>query len=209
MYLTPCLLPFVSRHGVFLEVGAPGTLTMEDLRKIIRRDGPYYPPHPTSDNPYRDGYYKQPPRRPRPSYLFFQGIYRSYFEKRMPGASHSKIMTALGDSWRALGEAGQAPYAALAAEEGVQYERQRALLERAQRPTEVWQPIRRCRAVLDRLCDDSFSTIFLEPVDTTVYTDYLDVVDAAMDLSTVREKLKNTKNYMGPEVFARDVRRVR
>jgi len=117
-------------------------------------------------------------------------------------------MQILGDAWRGLTEEQQAPFAQLAKEEAAQYAKELELLERAQRPTDVWQPIRRCNAVLDRLCDDPFSTIFLEPVDTDVYTDYLDIVESPMDLSTVREKLKNVKNWMGPEVFARDVRKV-
>lgn len=184
-------------------------MTIEDLRRIVTQDDPYYPSYPGSHNAYADGYFTEPPRKPRPSYLFYQGIYRSYFGKQNPNATLPQIMTMLGDSWRALGEEGQAPYVQCANEETASFEREKALLERAQRPTEMWQPIRRCRAVLDRLCDDPFVSIFLEAVDTDVYTDYLDIVDVPMDLSTVREKLKSVKNYMGPEVFARDVRKVR
>jgi len=191
-----------------VEITDPGTMSIEDLRKLTFQDEPYYPSYPGSDNPYRDGYFTEPPRKPRPSYLFYQGIYRSYFGKKHPNSSLPQIMTMLGDSWRELKEEGQAPYIQLANEEAALHEKEKALLERAQRPTEMWQPIRRCRAVLDRLCDDPFATIFLEPVDTEVYTDYLEVVDSPMDLSTVREKLKSVKNYMGPEVFARDVRKV-
>ncbi|KAL7553315.1 hypothetical protein ACHAWF_016591 [Thalassiosira exigua] len=191
-----------------IEVGEPGTMTLEDLRKIVHRDEPYYPKHPESDNPYRDGYFTEPPRKPRPSYLFYQGIYRSYFGKRHPKASLSEIMTMMGDCWRKLSDEQQAPYIQLAAEEAALFNKEKALLERAQRPTEMWQPIRRCGAVLDRLFDDPHALIFLEPVDTDVYTDYLDMVDSPMDLSTVREKLKSVKNYMGPEVFARDVRKI-
>lgn len=194
---------------LFTEIGEPGTMSLEELRKIVARDESYYPTHPDSDNPYRDGYFTEPPRKPRPSYLFYQGIYRSYFGRKYPDEPLPKIMTMLGDSWRDLSEEQQAPYVQLAAEETALYEKEKALLERAQRPTEMWQPIRRCEAVLNRLCDDPFASIFLEPVDTDLYTDYLEVVEFPMDLSTVRVKLKSVKNYMGPEVFARDVRKVR
>lgn len=182
-------------------------MPLEVLRKIVHKE-PYYPTYPGSDNPYRDGFFTEPPRKPRQSYLFYQGIYRSYFQKHYSKSTLAHIMTKLGDSWKGLTEEQQAPYVQLANEESVLHEKEKALLERAQRPTEVWQPIRRCHAVLDRLMDDPFANIFLEPVDTDVYTDYLDIVDSPMDLHTVREKLKTVKNWMGPEVFARDVRKV-
>lgn len=118
-------------------------------------------------------------------------------------------MQMLGDSWRALSEEKQGYYFLLAEEEVKQYEKEKLLLEKAQRPQEVWQPIRRCQAVLERLCNDPMAGIFMEPVDTDLYPDYLDIIEFPMDLGTVRENLKKTKNYMGPEGFARDVRKVR
>jgi hypothetical protein len=81
------------------------------------------------------------------------------------------------------------------------------LLEKAQRPNGLWQPIRRCRMVLDRLSKDSFADIFLEPVDLNEFTDYGEYVDSPMDMATVRKKLA-TKKYQGPENFARDMRKV-
>lgn len=117
-------------------------------------------------------------------------------------------MQILGDAWRALSEEQQSYYFLLAEEEAKQYEKEKVLLEKAQRPQEVWQPIRRCLAVLDRLCNDPLAGIFLEPVDTDLYPEYLEMIEFPMDLGTVRENLKRTKNYMGPEAFARDVRKV-
>ena len=184
-------------------------MTLEMVRRIISKDDPYYPTHPGSDNPYRDGYITEPPRKPRPSYLFYQAIYRSYFVKLHPKAPLSEIMVMVGDSWRALNEEQQAPFVQVANEETALFEKEKALLERAQRPTELWQPIRRCYAVLDRLAADPMASIFLDPVDTEVYSDYLEYVDSPMDLGTVRKNLGSVKNYMGPEVFARDVRKVR
>jgi hypothetical protein len=191
-----------------IDIGDPGSMTIELIRRIVARDEPYYPKHPDSDNPYRDGYITEPPRKPRPSYLFYQGIYRSYFGKKYPKKSLPEVMAILGESWKNLTEAQQMPYIIMANEEATEFEREKALLEKAQRPTEMWQPIRRCQAVLDRLCNDPFATIFLEPVDTTVFTDYLDIVDSPMDLQTARKKLGQTKNWQGPEVFARDVRKI-
>ena len=194
--------------GADVEIGEPGTMTLEVLRRIVAKEDPYYPKHPDSDNPYRDGYFTEPPRKPRPSYLFYQGMYRSYFGKKYPKKALPEVMTLLGESWKNLTDARQMPYVIMANEEAAAFEREKALLEKAQRPTEMWQPIRRCHAVLDRLCDDPFATIFLEPVDTTVFTDYLDIVDSPMDLATARKRLMHTKNWQGPEVFARDVRKV-
>ena len=116
-------------------------------------------------------------------------------------------MQMLGDSWRGLTAQQQAPYIQMAKEEAERYEKEKVLLEKAQRPSEMWQPMRRCHAVLDRLCSDPFAAVFLEPVDTNVYTDYLDMIESPMDLGTVGRKLKGRK-YMGPEAFARDMRKV-
>lgn len=206
------LIPY-SHHFLYIlnriEIGEPGTLTLEDLRRIVKKEEPYYPTYPGSDNAYRDGYITEPPKKPRPSYLFYQGIYRSWFGKRNPGASVSEVMSMMGDAWRGLSEEQQAPYVQMAKEEAEQFEKEKALMERAQRSMELWQPIRRCHAVLERLSNDPMASIFLEPVDTEVFTDYLESIDTPMDMSTVREKLKATKNYMGPEAFARDMRKVR
>mmetsp|Transcript_18297 Transcript_18297/g.37033 ORF Transcript_18297/g.37033 Transcript_18297/m.37033 type:complete len:2677 (+) Transcript_18297:174-8204(+) len=190
-----------------LEIGEPNSLSIEDLRRICGREPPYYPSVPGSDNPYRDGYFTEPPKKPRPSYLIYQGIFRSIFGKRNPDASLSEIMQILGDTWRGMTEEEQAPYIQIAKEEADQYEKEKALLERAQRPSEMWQPLRRCNAVLDRLCSDPFASVFLEPVDTSVYNDYLEMIDHPMDLGTVRQNLRN-KKYQTPEAFARDVRKI-
>lgn len=182
-------------------------LTLERLRKIIDREGPYYPVVEGSDNPYRDGYVTEPPKKPRASYLFFQCTMRSYFAKRNPNASQGELMTILGDRWKAMTEAEQQPFIELAKEEVKQYDKEKLLLEKAQKPNEMWQPIRRCRMVLDRLSNDGFANIFLEPVNTSEFTDYEEFIDQPMDLATVRTKLGN-KKYQSPEQFARDVRKV-
>jgi len=116
-------------------------------------------------------------------------------------------MTLLGDTWRAYSESEQAPYIQLAQEETAQFEKEKQMLEKAQRPNELWQPLRRCKQVLERLRADSFAQIFLEPVDTKIFTDYNMYVDRPMDLGTIKKNLE-TKKYQMPENFARDVRRV-
>jgi len=189
------------------EIGEPGTLNKEQIMKILRKEGPYYPVVEGSDNAYRDGYVTEPPKKARASYLFFQGVYRSIYQKRNKGASVGQVMTLLGDTWRNLNDEQQLPFIELAKEEVVEYEKQKVLLEKAQRPNGLWQPIRRCRMVLDRLSKDSFADIFLEPVDLNEFTDYGEYVDSPMDMATVRKKLA-TKKYQGPENFARDMRKV-
>ena len=170
---------------------------------------PYYPVIPGSDNPYRDGYVTHAPKKPRPSYLLFQHSNRMEFQSRYPNASVSEIMTLLGNAWKNMSEIEQAPYIHLAAEETAEYERHKALCDKGQKPTDVWQPMRRCRMVLDRLSQDSFSDIFQEPVDTQVFTDYEDVVDTPMDIGTVRDKLQYSRYpYQAPEMFARDMRKI-
>ena len=82
------------------------------------------------------------------------------------------------------------------------------MLEKAQKPNGVWQPLRRCRQVLERLAKDSFASIFLEPVNLEDFPDYEEVIDVMMDLGTVRQRLE-TRKYQAPEQFARDLRRVR
>lgn len=116
-------------------------------------------------------------------------------------------MTILGDKWRALTEEEREPFVEVAKEEAKRYEKEKALLSKAQKPNEVWQPMRRCLKVLERLEKDSFSEIFLEPVDQEDFPDYDEIIDSPMDLGTVRTRLK-TRKYQAPEQYARDMRRV-
>ena len=175
---------------------------------ILKKEGPYYPVIEGSDNPYRDGYITEPPKKPRASYLFFQCTVRSYFAKKKPDAVQSELMAMLGEAWRSMDDNDKERYQILANEESKRYDRERVLLEKAQKPNGVWQPLRRCRQVLDRLAKDSFADIFLEPVSLDDFPDYEEAIDIPMDLGTVRTRLE-TKKYQAPEQFARDMRRVR
>ena len=182
-------------------------IPLEKLQAIINREGPYYPTFEGSDNPYRDGYLKEAPRKPRASYLFFQGTMRGYFQKRNPRSTQAELMTLMGNTWQTMTDTDREPFVELARQESKQYDRERILMEKAQRPNEVWQPLRRCLMVLEHLTTDGFAEIFLEPVDTNEFPDYIDIVDTPMDLRTVRTKL-STKKYQAPEQFARDMRKI-
>ena len=182
-------------------------LDIDRLRRIISREGEYYPSIPGSDNPYRDGYIKEQPRKPRASYLFFQGCMRSYYQKKYPEAAQSELMTMMGNQWGALTDEQKEPFVQLAREETKKYNKEIAMMEKAQKPNSVWQPLRRCKQVLERLSKDSFADIFLEPVDLEDFPDYEELIDTPMDLSTVRTKLE-TKKYQAPEQFARDMRKI-
>lgn len=183
-------------------------LTADKIRAVLAKEGPYYPVVEGCNNPYRDGYVTEPPKKPRASYLFFQCSMRSYFARKHPEASQGELMTVLGNHWQSMTEEQRAPFLTLAEEEAKQYERERQLLEKAQKPNEMWQPLRRCLMVLDKVSSDGFANIFLEPVDLNVFDDYEEIIDTPMDLGTVRTKLNN-KKYQSPEQFVRDVRKVR
>ncbi len=62
-------------------------------------------------------------------------------------------------------------------------------LSASQQAVLVFQPVERCRKVLEKLCEDPYSVSFLDPVDTATYNDYLDVVEEPMCLEDVRAKL--------------------
>lgn len=180
---------------------------MDKLRSIVNRDGTYYPVVKGSDNPYRDGYVKEPPKKPRASYLFFQNAMRSYYQKKNPAATQAELMKILGEAWGNMSDEERSPFLELAQEEAQQYDKEKVLLEKAQKPNEVWQPMRRCLLVLERLAKDSFADIFLEPVDMEEFPDYEEFIDSPMDLGTIRTRLQQ-KKYQAPEQFARDMRRV-
>jgi len=181
--------------------------TIDQLKSIIDKEGPYYPKFEGCDNGYRDGYITEPPKKPRASYLIFQCAMRSYFAMRNPNATNAELMTILGEQWSSMSDNGQEPFLELAKEEHKQYEHERALMEKAQRPNEMWQSIRRCRMVVDRLAQDGFANIFLEPVNLEDFPDYEEATEQPMDLGTVRTKLES-KKYQMPEQFARDMRKI-
>jgi Bromodomain/HMG (high mobility group) box len=182
--------------------------SIDHLRRILNKEGAYYPVVQGCDNPYRDGFVTEPPKKPRASYLFFQATVRSYMSKIHPRLPQAELMVILGEAWKSMDNNEKAPWFLLADEELKQYSKEKRLLEKAQKPNGVWQPIRRCLHVLNRLANDSFADIFLEPVSIDDFPDYDDIIDVRMDLGSVRKRLE-TRKYQGPEQFARDMRRVR
>ena len=57
--------------------------------------------------------------------------------------------------------------------------------------TQIFQHEVRCRKVLERIWDDPYAASFVDPVDTDVFEDYLDIVDEPMCLNDVKESLEN------------------
>ena len=183
------------------------SVSVDHLRRILNKEGTYYPVVKGCDNPYRDGYVTEPPKKPRASYLLFQATVRSYMGKLHPKLPQSELMVILGEAWRSMNDNEKAAWFQLADEELKQHQKEKVLLEKAQKPNGVWQPFRRCLQVLNRLSNDSFADIFLEPVNNDDFPDYDDIIDTRMDLGTVRKRL-DARKYLGPEQFARDMRRV-
>ena len=74
--------------------------------------------------------------------------------------------------------------------------------------TAVFKPTERCQRVLDRIWDDPFASSFVDPVDTDLYEDYLDIVDEPMCLSEVKQRLEDGaySKYGAHSLFAKDVR---
>lgn len=75
---------------------------------------------------------------------------------------------------------------------------------------QIFQPNERCKRVLERIMDDPYAESFIDPVDTSVYEDYLDVVDEAICLSDIEKKLENGdySKYNQHRQFANDMRKV-
>lgn len=74
----------------------------------------------------------------------------------------------------------------------------------------VFGHVERCRMLLNRIWDDPYAASFRDPVDTTEYDDYLDVVDEPICLSDVKEKLENGEysKYFQHMKFANDMRKI-
>jgi hypothetical protein len=70
-----------------------------------------------------------------------------------------------------------------------------------------WFPWVRCRYVFNRIAQDEYADWFADPVDTSIYTDYLNVVERGMCLAEVRAELEKEEPY-GNDValFAADMR---
>lgn len=47
--------------------------------------------------------------------------------------------------------------------------------------------------LLNQLCKDDFSSMFLDPIDTLEFPDYEELIEKPVSLHDVREKLNNKK----------------
>ena len=54
--------------------------------------------------------------------------------------------------------------------------------------TAIFNHNERCKKVLERIWDDPLASSFIDPVDTTLFEDYLDIVEEPICLSDVKEK---------------------
>jgi len=70
-----------------------------------------------------------------------------------------------------------------------------------------WSPIVRCRYLFNKIVEDEYSEWFYDPVDTSLYTDYLSFVAHPMCLSQIQARLQEPFAYDGnPHQFAADMR---
>ena len=74
----------------------------------------------------------------------------------------------------------------------------------------IFNPVERCRRVLEKIWEDPYSQSFQEPVDTDTFTDYLDVVAEPMCLQDVKTKLLNGEygRWGAHSKFAQDMRKI-
>lgn len=82
--------------------------------------------------------------------------------------------------------------------------------EVAETKTQIFQPVERCRKVLEKIWEEPLATGFIDPVDTDTYEDYLEVVGEAISLSEIKEKLEigEYSKYGQYSKFAQDMRKI-
>ena len=74
--------------------------------------------------------------------------------------------------------------------------------------TQIFQHEQRCRKVLERIWDDPYAASFVEPVNTDLFDDYLDIVEEPMCLSDVKTRLEDGEysRYNMHNKFMQDIR---
>lgn len=65
-----------------------------------------------------------------------------------------------------------------------------------------WFPMHRCRFLFNKIAEDEYAEWFYDPVDTSLYTDYLSVVQRPMCLAAVKEALESGAYEDNPYLFA-------
>ena len=76
--------------------------------------------------------------------------------------------------------------------------------------TAIFNHNERCKKVLERIWDDPLASSFIDPVDTTLFEDYLDIVEEPICLSDVKEKWEEGvyQKYHQHNKFIQDLRRI-
>lgn len=76
--------------------------------------------------------------------------------------------------------------------------------------SQIFNPVERCRKVLEKIMEDPYAISFIEPVDTEEFEDYLDIVEEPICLTDVKNKLENNEynKYNQYKQFAQDMRKI-
>jgi hypothetical protein len=79
-----------------------------------------------------------------------------------------------------------------------------------QSSNQIFQPSERCLRVLEKIWDDPYSQSFQEPVDTSLYDDYLEIVEEPISLRDVRNKIEagEYRKFGQYTKFANDMRKI-
>jgi hypothetical protein len=77
-------------------------------------------------------------------------------------------------------------------------------------PSQIFNPVERCRHVLTKIMEDAYAISFIDPVDTKEFDDYLEIVEEPICLSDVETKLDNGEynKYNQYKQFAQDMRKI-
>jgi hypothetical protein len=65
-----------------------------------------------------------------------------------------------------------------------------------------WFPMHRCRFVFNKIAEDEYAEWFYDPVDTSLYTDYLSIVQRPMCLAQIKAALESGAYHDNPYTFA-------
>lgn len=65
-----------------------------------------------------------------------------------------------------------------------------------------WFPMHRCRFLFNKIAEDEYAEWFYDPVDTSLYTDYLGIVQRPMCLAQVKAALESGAYDDNPYAFA-------
>ena len=74
--------------------------------------------------------------------------------------------------------------------------------------TQIFQHEARCKKLLERIWDDPYAVSFVDPVDTDLFEDYLDIVEEPMSLSEIKSRVEagEYRRYNQHVKFMNDLR---